>query len=297
MIGVVTGNSQSGFSCIKALIEHGTGGPKILAMLRSTDDTALEKFQAQFPGAGDLLETVGGIDARVLETLIPAFSKCQSLLIVTPLADDRGALTRSMIRAAKASKTVENVVLVSSWTVETKQPTPVEEFGLSEQLGQELFPNHFATLRCGYFMSNILDHVEPIKAVGKIHLPIDAEAKIAFVDPDDIGYTAAYLLKNPSFEEVIKIVNVSGPETFSFNEISKIIGDILGKEVQYVQISLEHAIKFLAEKRGPQLAQFVKEIVPFVNRGMAMQYPDVFKLTGRKSTVCDYLRSRKHLFQ
>lgn len=86
-------------------------------------------------------------------------------------------------------------------------------------------------LRPHVFMQNFLDMAPTIAREGKIRAA-SGEGKIPFVDARDIAAVAAVTLTAAGHEG--KKYVLTGPEALSYGEIAKIIGDTIGKRVDYV---------------------------------------------------------------
>lgn len=78
LVSIVTGNSNSGASCIKELFGRYSDKVNVRGVFRS------EEKAKSFRNDYSKLEVVTGVDASKPETLKKAFENAQSALIVTP---------------------------------------------------------------------------------------------------------------------------------------------------------------------------------------------------------------------
>ncbi|MBT3923615.1 MAG: NmrA family NAD(P)-binding protein [Nitrospina sp.] len=92
-------------------------------------------------------------------------------------------------------------------------------------------------------------NAEGIASQGKIFLPY-GKGSHAPVAAQDIARVVVGILTNPE-SHVGKAYTVTGEKALSQNEIARIIGDVLGKPVEYVDIPLEKWRQAMADKGHP----------------------------------------------
>ena len=98
-------------------------------------------------------------------------------------------------------------------------------------------------LRSAYFMDNSLLNAKMIKQMGINGGTADAEHKIPMVATKDVARIAATHLVEQDFEGK-KEQAVLGDRNYSFNEITRIIGNSIGKPgLQYIQFPVDQAIQ------------------------------------------------------
>jgi uncharacterized protein YbjT (DUF2867 family) len=84
------------------------------------------------------------------------------------------------------------------------------------------------------FMDNIRRQVETIKKQGMFFVPISSDRKLPTCATRDIAAVAAKLLLDPSWSGQDHVA-VLGPEDLSFNDMARIISEVLGKPVRFQQ--------------------------------------------------------------
>ncbi|KAB8067969.1 NAD(P)-binding protein [Aspergillus leporis] len=72
---------------------------------------------------------------------------------------------------------------------------------------------------------------------GQVNLP-NPDATFDFISPDDIGHVAGKILVNGAKEHIVRLL---GPERMTMTTVIRIVGNVLGKNVQVVKISREEA--------------------------------------------------------
>ena len=93
----------------------------------------------------------------------------------------------------------------------------------------------FRALRNGSFMENLLWQVEPIKRQGVFFYPLGGDVKKPTCAARDIAASAVRLLRDRSWTGQGG-AGVHGPEDLSFNEIARIMTEVLGKPVRFQQV-------------------------------------------------------------
>ncbi|MFL6440292.1 MAG: NAD(P)H-binding protein [Terriglobales bacterium] len=89
-------------------------------------------------------------------------------------------------------------------------------------------------LRANYFMENVLSSLPTIASDGAIYATTPGNVTAEQVATADIAEAAAnYLLRGPHGHHV---VDISGPENISFDEVAATVGEAIAKPVRHVQI-------------------------------------------------------------
>jgi uncharacterized protein YbjT (DUF2867 family) len=91
----------------------------------------------------------------------------------------------------------------------------------------------------GLFMQNILGQAANIKDQGKIIQPWPKDLPVALIDVRDTGALGARVLRDPG-KHAGKLYSFSGVST-TFGEFANVLGEVLGKAISYVPITLEQA--------------------------------------------------------
>jgi uncharacterized protein YbjT (DUF2867 family) len=91
----------------------------------------------------------------------------------------------------------------------------------------------------GLFMQNILGQAANIKDQGKIIQPWPKDLPVALIDVRDTGALGARVLRDPA-KHTGKVYSFSGVST-TFGDFANVIGEVLGKPISYVPITLEQA--------------------------------------------------------
>jgi uncharacterized protein YbjT (DUF2867 family) len=118
------------------------------------------------------------------------------------------------------------------------------------------------------FMDNILRQVEAIKNQGMFFSPISGDRKLPTCATRDIAAVAAKLLLDPSWSGQGS-VPILGPEDLSFNDMAKIMSEVLGKPVRFQQIPFEaFKARLTASGMSEAMAQGTLDMIVAKNEGL-----------------------------
>ena len=101
----------------------------------------------------------------------------------------------------------------------------------------------------GLFMQNIMGQAASIKNDGKIVQPWPKDLPVALIDVRDTGALGARVLREPG-KHAGKMYVFSGVST-TFGEFAKVIGEVLGKPITYVEVTLEQAEAAMKARNMP----------------------------------------------
>jgi uncharacterized protein YbjT (DUF2867 family) len=118
------------------------------------------------------------------------------------------------------------------------------------------------------FMDNILRQVEAIKNQGMFFSPISGDRKLPTCATRDIAAAAAKLMLDSSWSGKGSVA-VLGPEDLSFNDMAKIMSDVLGKPVRFQQIPFDaFKARLTGQGMSEAMAQGVVDMMVAKNEGM-----------------------------
>jgi len=126
----------------------------------------------------------------------------------------------------------------------------------------------FRALAMPSFMDNILRQVEPIRSQGVFFSPIAGDRKLPSCATRDIAAVAARLLLDSSWTGRGSVA-VLGPEDLSFNDMARIMSEVLGKPVRFQQITGEaHKANLIRHGMSDAVAQGMLEMAMAKNEGL-----------------------------
>lgn len=155
-------------------------------------------------------------------------------------------------------------------------------------------------LRAGLFADNMLGLAAPTVATErKFYLPF-GDGLHAPVTAEDVGAVIAGILAAPTDEYVGERLVVTGPEDLTMNDVATAIGEVVGAEVQYVQIPLLAWLENL--KQLPQMNDHflahLAQLAPEVARGAFAGPTDVVQRVGGRQakTFGDFVAEHVGVF-
>jgi len=130
------------------------------------------------------------------------------------------------------------------------------------------------------FMDNLLRQVEPITKDGVFSLPIDGDRKLPSAATSDVARVAARLLLDHSWTGVAS-VPVLGPEDLSYNDMARVLSEVLGRPVRFEHISND-AFKARLMGRGMSDAMAQGNVDMWIAKGNGID--NAVKRTPESST-------------
>jgi uncharacterized protein YbjT (DUF2867 family) len=130
-------------------------------------------------------------------------------------------------------------------------------------------------------MTNTLGWAEQIRSTGVVRAA-HANAATAIIDLGDIAAVAARVLLEDG--HIGKKYELTGPEAVKRRELARLIGEAIGREVRFEELTRDEA---LAELR-PGMGEYAEWYVDGI--GMLVDYPQpplptVAQITGRPATT------------
>jgi uncharacterized protein YbjT (DUF2867 family) len=271
----------------KILVTGATGnvGSAVLGNLGTTDVNlrTLAHDEAKAQSIKDRgVEVVVG-DFLEPETLIPALQGVSTVLLITPIHPEQVTQASNVIKAAKESGNDPRIVRLS--VHQASHEAPSRNSRQHAQIEDELISSGlpYTLLRPQSFMQNTLVTARTVASEGKIYQPFK-DGKLGMIDAWDIGEVAAKVLTEEGHEGAV--YTLTGPAAISFYEVAEVLSEVLGKEVRYVDISLEDAKRAmlnmgLSEWRADVLIEYAKAH----SEGYSdFTTEDVEQLTGHPAT-------------
>ncbi len=131
----------------------------------------------------------------------------------------------------------------------------------------------YRALKMPSFMDNILRQSEAIKNQGMFFSPISGDRKLPTCATRDIATVAAKLLLDPSWSGQGS-VPVLGPEDLSFNDMARIMSEVLGKPVRFQQIPFAaFKARLTASGMSEAMAQGAVDMLVAKNEGLENMEP------------------------
>jgi uncharacterized protein YbjT (DUF2867 family) len=271
----------------KILVTGATGnvGSAVLGNLGTTDVNlrALAHDESKARSLKDRgVEAVVG-ELLEPETLIPALEGVSTVLLITPIHPEQVTQATNVIEAAKESGNDPRIVRLSVHQASHEAPSrnSRQHAQIEDELRSSGLP--YTLLRPQSFMQNTLVTARTVASEGKIYQPFK-DGKLGMIDAWDIGEVAAKVLTEEGHEGAV--YTLTGPAAISFYEVAEALSEVLGKEVRYVDISLEDAKRAmlnmgLSEWRADVLIEYAEAHSEGYSNFTTQ---DVEQLTGQPAT-------------
>ncbi len=214
----ITGNNGS--ATAEALLKRGV---KFRALVRDKAKAA--------DWADKGVELVQG-DLHDPASVAAALDGCDKAVLILSNSQDQERLEKSFINSAKAAG-VEHLVKLSSPEAEpgTTGLTPAAHLAVEVALKESGM--HWTLVRPAFFMQNLAGTLPLIEQTGKLSMPL-GNGTVALTDCADSGEFIAMVLTTGPEEHYGQTYDITGPdEVMNFHDIARVIGDVLGREVEY----------------------------------------------------------------
>jgi uncharacterized protein YbjT (DUF2867 family) len=195
---------------------------------------------------------------------------------------------------AAAALGVRRIVKLSSLVAEPE--APVAFWDWHGRIEQHLQRSGVAAvlLRSSFYMSNLLAAAQQVAVEGRLYAPA-GEARIAMIDPRDVGAAAAVVLMSEGHDGATYVL--TGPEAATYAQAAKELSAATGRDVEFVDIPDEGATRAMVQAGLPEFAaRQVVGVFAAARRGALEQMTTtVESLTGRParrlaSFVSDHAR-------
>ena len=187
---------------------------------------------------GDTKTAVAELDDRA--GLQKALAGAKRLFIVTGHNPKSDVQQINVIEAAKAAG-AEYIVKVSGGRdvigPNVESVNGQAHYKIEEHLKKSGL--QWCILSPGLFMQNIMGQAASIKNDGKIVQPWPKDLSVALIDVRDTGALGARVLRDPG-KHAGRLYSFTGVNT-TFGEFANVIGEVIGKPITYVGVTLEQA--------------------------------------------------------
>src|SRR5829696_885676 len=195
-----------------------------------------------------------------------------------------------------ASSGVRRIVKLSS--IEAEPGSPAAFWDWHGRVEHHLRASEIpaVVLRSSFFMSNLLAAAEQVACEGRFYAPAGA-ARIAMVDPRDVGAAAAAVLTTAGHDHRAYVL--TGPEAITHAQVAAELSTVTHGVVQFVDVPDEAARQGMTRAGVPDVvARHVVEVYAMLRRGAGERVTaTVESLTGRPPRdFATFARDHAHLF-
>ena len=267
MILVTGATGNAGAQVVRALVED---GQEVRAFVRDADKAyslfgdAVELAVGDFADAKSVRAALAGVEAL--------FLSC---------ADDprRVDWETGAIDSAAATG-VRRVVKLSS--IGAEPGAPVAFWDWHGRVERHLRRSRVSSmvLRSSAYMTNVLAGAEQVALEGRLYAPA-GDARIAMIDPRDVGAAAAAVLTTAGHRGRTYVL--TGPRAITYAQIAADLSAATGRDVEFIDLPDDDARRGMVQGGMPgAIAQQVVNVFAMLRQGVAERVTDgVESLTGR----------------
>jgi uncharacterized protein YbjT (DUF2867 family) len=225
MIFVTGATGRAGSEVVRALLGRG-----LQVRVLARDPAKVQRLfgDAVEPAVGDLADPAS----------VRAAMRGATTMFLSTADDPRRVAWETSAIDAAAAAGVRRIVKLSSIVAAPGAPVSYWDWhGRVEQhLSASGVPAVF--LRSNFYMSNVLDCAAQIAAEGRLYAPAGA-ARIAMIDPRDVGAAAAAVMTGPGHEG--RTYFLTGPEAITYVQVARELSAATGSPIEFVDVPDEAA--------------------------------------------------------
>jgi uncharacterized protein YbjT (DUF2867 family) len=210
-----------------------------------------------------------------------AFAGVDRVFLLTPFVEDDLPHVKAAIAAARAAG-VSFLLRMSAAGADASSPAALpRHHGQGENLVKES-GIRWAVIRPNFFQDNFVNYqAGSIKAQGAFY-GAGGEGKTAYVSSSDVGASAAAILAAPE-AHASQTYLLTGPEALSDGEVARLLGVLIGREVEFVNLEPDGLAAGLRSQGTPewqvQALLFLESVK--AHGWAAAVSPAVQQITGR----------------
>ncbi len=221
------------------------------------------------------------IDMNKPDTFQAAFDGVEKVFLLTPPFPNMAEITANLVEAAKQAG-VKYIVKQSGLGTGSEPKAKLLEWHRQGEKMVEASGIPYTFLRPNSFMQNYYNtSARTIKTQSTFYKPM-GDAKVSWVDVRDIAAVAVAALTQGGHEG--KAYDVTGSEALSNAQIAEILSTVVGKKINYVDISEDKASQGMKAAGMPEvLVDAFMELNRIAKAGHALDVsPVVEQVTGKK---------------
>lgn len=197
---------------------------------------------------------------------------------------------------AAAAAGVRRIVKLSATTAEPGSPVAFWDWHGQVEQHLRASGTGWVILRANWYMSNLLAAASRVAAEGRIYAPA-GQARIAMIDPRDVGAAAATVLSSPGHEGQTYLL--TGPRAITYAQVAAALSAATASRVEFVDVPGDAARQAMVGDGMPGfVADQIVAMFGMLRQGAAAPVsPDVETLTGSAPRdIASFARDHARLF-
>ncbi len=224
-----------------------------------------------------------------------AFVGVEKALLLLPNGREQLELERQFVDLARAGG-VRHVVKISSMEALEEAVSPIPRVHYASEQHIKGSGLDWTMIRPNFYMQNLLGSAATIRSQGRIYLPL-GQGVVPLTDTRDVAAVIALVLATPGHAG--QSYEITGPELLDFAQAARIIGENLGRPVEYVDMDPAEYRKVLAPYVSSEWhLDAVMELFGEIAAGQPVYVTDTFRaLLGREPTsLAQFVRDHAAVF-
>ncbi|WP_422002244.1 NAD(P)H-binding protein [Roseovarius mucosus] len=262
MILITTPTGDIGARVLSNVLD---AGEKVRVILRDAS-----KLDADTRGRVDIVEgshADGGAIARALEGVSAVFWLPPGSLRAKTPEDAYVDFSRAFCTALPGSS-VSHIVGVSALGRGWPKPAGLAAASIAMDDMIAATGVAYCSLACASLMDNIARQIGLIREQGAFYQPTPGDLKLPHVAKADVAAIASRLLIGQDWDSAAELA-LCGPEDLSFEEMARVLSDVLGREIAFHEMSVKDfdgVMRGVGASEG--MAQGYVEMMTAKNEGM-----------------------------
>ena len=166
-------------------------------------------------------------------SLIAAICEVDTVIMIAPPGPDCVQQNIAVIAAARQSGVRKIVRISAIKAAEDERTENTRLHGECDRLLQKSGLT-YTILRPNYFMQNIMMSLESLTADSCFYAGM-GDGRLAMIDVRDVADCAAAAAMSDQFDN--EILEISGPQSISFNDVASVLSEVANRQVAYVAVS------------------------------------------------------------
>ncbi|MBO9616994.1 MAG: SDR family oxidoreductase [Dyadobacter sp.] len=210
-----------------------------------------------------------------------ALTGIEKAFLLTNSSEQAESLQMGFVEAAHRAG-VGHIVKLSQFAADESSPVRFLRYHARVENRIRELGLGYTFLRPNLYMQGLLAFKEQIRYHGQFFAAI-GQARVSLVDVRDIAAIAAVALTEPGYED--QIYDITGPEALSHYQLAETLSHVLGKPVNFIDVSPAQMEQALAGAGFPewQIGGLIEDYAHYAREEAAAVSDAVARVTGRNA--------------
>lgn len=221
------------------------------------------------------------VDLNSINSIEKAMRGIDKVFSLSPFVPNLAELGKNIVKAAKSAG-IKYIVRSSGLGADNPNAITLGRWHGEAEMAVEDSGIPFTIVRPGPFMQNYINfHAHTIKQQGAFY-GAQGEGKVSLIDVRDVAEVMVKVLTSGGHEG--RAYDITGPEAISNYEIARILTEITGRQIKYMDVPDGAVRKGMLDAGMPEeLVNALMELISISRAGyVSAVIPTVESLLGRK---------------